>query len=99
MAEIVRMPKLSDTMTEGVVAEWHKNVGDQVESRREKINKDNKESTTERRRKYEGKEKINKSAPDKNKIERRREKERTVDRRISTKERQRRTEKVGKSDR
>lgn len=32
MAEIVRMPKLSDTMTEGVVAEWHKNVGDKVES-------------------------------------------------------------------
>lgn len=32
MAEIVRMPKLSDTMTEGVVAEWHKNVGDSVES-------------------------------------------------------------------
>lgn len=30
MAEIVRMPKLSDTMTEGVVAEWHKNVGDTV---------------------------------------------------------------------
>lgn len=32
MAEIVRMPKLSDTMTEGVVAEWHKQVGDKVES-------------------------------------------------------------------
>ena len=32
MAEIVRMPKLSDTMTEGVVAEWHKKVGDKVES-------------------------------------------------------------------
>lgn len=32
MAEIVRMPKLSDTMEEGVVAEWHKSVGDQVES-------------------------------------------------------------------
>tara|TARA_B100001778_G_scaffold118769_1_gene97546 strand:- start:41 stop:1318 length:1278 start_codon:yes stop_codon:yes gene_type:complete len=32
MAEIVRMPKLSDTMTEGVVAEWHKNIGDQIES-------------------------------------------------------------------
>lgn len=32
MAEIVRMPKLSDTMTEGVVAEWHKNIGDSVES-------------------------------------------------------------------
>ena len=32
MAEIVRMPKLSDTMTEGVVAEWHKKVGDQVEA-------------------------------------------------------------------
>lgn len=32
MAEIVRMPKLSDTMVEGVVAEWHKKVGDKVES-------------------------------------------------------------------
>lgn len=32
MAEIVRMPKLSDTMTEGVVASWLKNVGDAVES-------------------------------------------------------------------
>lgn len=32
MAEIVRMPKLSDTMTEGVVAEWHKKVGDFVEA-------------------------------------------------------------------
>lgn len=31
MAEIVRMPRLSDTMTEGVVAKWHKKVGDQVE--------------------------------------------------------------------
>lgn len=30
MAEIVRMPKLSDTMTEGVVAAWHKKVGDTV---------------------------------------------------------------------
>ena len=30
MAEVVRMPKLSDTMTEGVVAEWHKKVGDAV---------------------------------------------------------------------
>lgn len=32
MAEIVRMPKLSDTMTEGVVAAWHKKVGDKVSS-------------------------------------------------------------------
>lgn len=32
MAEVVRMPKLSDTMTEGVVAEWHKKIGDDVES-------------------------------------------------------------------
>ncbi len=32
MAEIVRMPKLSDTMEEGVVAVWHKNIGDSVES-------------------------------------------------------------------
>lgn len=30
MAEIVRMPKLSDTMTEGVVAAWHKKIGDAV---------------------------------------------------------------------
>lgn len=30
MAEIVKMPKLSDTMTEGVVAKWHKKVGDKV---------------------------------------------------------------------
>ncbi len=32
MAEIVKMPKLSDTMTEGVVAKWHKKVGDSVKS-------------------------------------------------------------------
>jgi pyruvate dehydrogenase E2 component (dihydrolipoamide acetyltransferase) len=32
MAEIVRMPKLSDTMTEGVVAKWNKKVGDAVKS-------------------------------------------------------------------
>lgn len=32
MAEIVRMPKLSDTMTEGVVSKWHKKVGDNVKS-------------------------------------------------------------------
>ncbi|MCE2713451.1 MAG: pyruvate dehydrogenase complex dihydrolipoamide acetyltransferase [Cryomorphaceae bacterium] len=30
MAEIIYMPKLSDTMTEGVVAEWTKKVGDKV---------------------------------------------------------------------
>ena len=30
MAEIVRMPKLSDTMTDGVVAKWHKKIGDTV---------------------------------------------------------------------
>ena len=32
MAEVIYMPKLSDTMTEGVVAEWHKKVGDAVKS-------------------------------------------------------------------
>lgn len=32
MAEVVYMPKLSDTMTEGVVAEWHKKIGESVES-------------------------------------------------------------------
>ena len=31
MAEIITMPRLSDTMTEGVVAKWLKQVGDQVE--------------------------------------------------------------------
>ncbi|MFM7467752.1 MAG: biotin/lipoyl-containing protein, partial [Crocinitomicaceae bacterium] len=32
MAEIVYMPKLSDTMTEGVVAAWNKKVGDVIKS-------------------------------------------------------------------
>jgi len=32
MAEIVKMPKLSDTMTEGVVSKWHKKVGDPVKT-------------------------------------------------------------------
>lgn len=32
MAEIIYMPKLSDTMTEGVVAEWTKKVGDSVKN-------------------------------------------------------------------
>ncbi len=32
MAEIVRMPKMSDTMTEGVIAKWHKKVGDAVKT-------------------------------------------------------------------
>ena len=31
MAEIITMPRLSDTMTEGVVATWLKKVGDKVE--------------------------------------------------------------------
>ncbi len=30
MAEAILMPRLSDTMTEGVIAAWHKNVGDAV---------------------------------------------------------------------
>ncbi len=30
MAEIVKMPRLSDTMTEGVVSKWHKKVGDEI---------------------------------------------------------------------
>lgn len=30
MAEIVTMPRLSDTMTEGTVAKWHKKEGDKV---------------------------------------------------------------------
>src|SRR5690606_36448866 len=32
MAEVVRMPKMSDTMTEGVITKWHKKVGDKVNS-------------------------------------------------------------------
>jgi len=32
MAEVIKMPKMSDTMTEGVLAKWHKKVGDKVKS-------------------------------------------------------------------
>jgi pyruvate dehydrogenase E2 component (dihydrolipoamide acetyltransferase) len=32
MAEAIRMPLLSDTMKEGVIAAWHKKLGDQVKS-------------------------------------------------------------------
>ncbi|MES2417854.1 MAG: 2-oxo acid dehydrogenase subunit E2 [Bacteroidota bacterium] len=32
MADIVRMPKMSDTMTEGVMAKWNKKVGDKIKS-------------------------------------------------------------------
>ncbi len=32
MAEVIRMPKMSDTMEEGVIASWLKKVGDQVEA-------------------------------------------------------------------
>jgi pyruvate dehydrogenase E2 component (dihydrolipoamide acetyltransferase) len=32
MAEVVRMPKMSDTMTEGVIAKWHKKVGDKIKT-------------------------------------------------------------------
>ena len=31
MSVNIEMPKLSDTMTEGTVVKWHKNVGDSVE--------------------------------------------------------------------
>jgi pyruvate dehydrogenase E2 component (dihydrolipoamide acetyltransferase) len=31
-AELVLMPKMSDTMTEGVIAAWHKKVGDRVKT-------------------------------------------------------------------
>ena len=30
MAEVITMPRLSDTMTDGKVAKWHKKVGDSV---------------------------------------------------------------------
>ena len=30
MAEAIRMPLLSDTMKEGIIAEWHKKVGDKI---------------------------------------------------------------------
>ncbi len=32
MAEAIRMPLLSDTMKEGIIAEWHKKVGDTVKA-------------------------------------------------------------------
>ena len=30
MAEVILMPRLSDTMTEGIIASWHKKIGDPV---------------------------------------------------------------------
>jgi pyruvate dehydrogenase E2 component (dihydrolipoamide acetyltransferase) len=30
MADVILMPRLSDTMTEGVIAAWHKKIGDPV---------------------------------------------------------------------
>jgi pyruvate dehydrogenase E2 component (dihydrolipoamide acetyltransferase) len=30
MAEAIRMPRMSDTMTEGVIVDWHKKVGDKI---------------------------------------------------------------------
>ena len=32
MAEVIRMPRMSDTMTEGVIVEWHKKEGETLES-------------------------------------------------------------------
>ncbi|RZK27432.1 MAG: pyruvate dehydrogenase, partial [Hymenobacter sp.] len=32
MAVVIKMPKMSDTMTEGVIAGWLKKVGDKVKS-------------------------------------------------------------------
>ena len=32
MAEVIRMPLLSDTMTEGKIVKWNKKVGDSVKS-------------------------------------------------------------------
>jgi pyruvate dehydrogenase E2 component (dihydrolipoamide acetyltransferase) len=32
MAEVIRMPRMSDTMTEGIIVEWHKKIGDKVKS-------------------------------------------------------------------
>jgi pyruvate dehydrogenase E2 component (dihydrolipoamide acetyltransferase) len=32
MADVIKMPKMSDTMTEGVLAKWNKKVGDKVKS-------------------------------------------------------------------
>ena len=32
MAEIIRMPKMSDTMTEGTLVAWHKKIGDTIKS-------------------------------------------------------------------
>lgn len=32
MAEVIRMPRMSDTMTEGMIVEWHKKIGDSVAS-------------------------------------------------------------------
>ena len=34
MAEVIRMPLLSDTMTEGKIISWNKKVGDKVKMKR-----------------------------------------------------------------
>ena len=31
MAEVIKMPRLSDTMTDGVLVKWHKKIGDQIQ--------------------------------------------------------------------
>jgi pyruvate dehydrogenase E2 component (dihydrolipoamide acetyltransferase) len=32
MAEVIKMPRMSDTMTDGVIIAWHKKVGDKIKS-------------------------------------------------------------------
>jgi pyruvate dehydrogenase E2 component (dihydrolipoamide acetyltransferase) len=54
MAEIVRMPKLSDTMTEGTVSKWLKKVGDKVKSGEILAEIDSDKATMEFESFYEG---------------------------------------------
>lgn len=54
MAEVVRMPKLSDTMTEGVVAQWYKKVGDKVKSGEHFVDIETDKATMEYESDYTG---------------------------------------------
>lgn len=54
MAQIVEMPKLSDTMTEGGVASWLKSVGDQVDEGEALLEIETDKATMEYYSPYEG---------------------------------------------
>ncbi|MEX0968070.1 MAG: pyruvate dehydrogenase complex dihydrolipoamide acetyltransferase [Bacteroidia bacterium] len=54
MADVIRMPKMSDTMEEGVIVEWHKKVGDDVKEGDILADVDTDKATMELESYYEG---------------------------------------------